>query len=83
MDSTEAEQREALLEEDAEADALRDQWPEWSVFRIAGGWGAVRNATEYALTANTLGQLAGKLDGFADLPSAQRAAPPGHRPGAA
>lgn len=44
--------------------ALRGKYPEWKIFRIAGGWGAVRDHLEIALTANALDELESRLAEF-------------------
>lgn len=44
--------------------ALREKYPQWEIFRIAGGWGAILPHLEHALTANTLDELATRLAEF-------------------
>jgi hypothetical protein len=44
--------------------ALREKYPEWKIFPIAGGFGAVRDHLESALTANTVDDLATRLAEF-------------------
>jgi hypothetical protein len=51
-------------EQEQQLAALREKHPQWRIFRIAGGWGAVREHLESARTANTLDELAGKLAKF-------------------
>jgi hypothetical protein len=40
---------------------MRSEYPDASIFRIAGGWGAVVNVIEWAATGNTLEELDEKL----------------------
>jgi hypothetical protein len=54
-----------LRDQDRKAADLREKYRDWEIFRIAGGWGAIRNHTEIARTANTLDELAAKLEEFA------------------
>jgi hypothetical protein len=43
---------------------MRGEYPDASIFRIAGGWGAVVNVTEWAATGNTLDELDEKLGSY-------------------
>jgi hypothetical protein len=45
------------------ADMRRD-YPGASIFKIAGGWGAIAGAHEWAATGNTLDELADKLEAY-------------------
>lgn len=52
-------------EQEQQLAALRQKHPQWRIFPIAGGWGAVREHLEAARTANTLSELDTKLTEFA------------------
>jgi hypothetical protein len=43
---------------------LREAYPAWDVFRIAGGWGAILRDAERARTGNSLEELEGKLKAY-------------------
>jgi hypothetical protein len=56
--------QEQMQAEERHASALRGKHPEWKIFRIAGGWGAVRDHLEIARTASTLDELDTRLAEF-------------------
>jgi hypothetical protein len=46
-----------LREDDAKLDRLREKYPDWHIFKVAGAWGAILKAHELARTGNTLEEL--------------------------
>lgn len=56
--------QDQMQAEEQQADALRRKYPDWKIFRIARGWGAVRDHLEMARTASTLDELATSLAEF-------------------
>ena len=57
----EQQQAERQRRVDIRLAAMKLRYPGASIFRIAGGWGAVVNVIEWAATGNTLEELDEKL----------------------
>jgi hypothetical protein len=60
----EQQQAERQRRVDIKLAAMTSRWQGASIFRIAGGWGAIAGEHEWAATGNTLEELDEKLDEY-------------------